>query len=639
MNAPADRAWLLFGDGVRSLSHEGFLRALRSEGRQITGPADAYERVVWVYRCVQLRTQLVGALSYIVRAGDTEIPFESLPFLLRQIEFALCLWGAAFVLKTRAGLQWLNPSTMRVVATSSGIAGFEQQSGGRSHRYRPQDIVYVRLPNPHDDLGPGIAPARVCLDAATLAWAANAYAQAFFTNGAIPAVLLTTENPMPPEEISRVRAAWERLFGGARQAHKTAVLAGGLKPTVIGSPAKDVVLADVLREARQQIAVAFGIPQTLLEDAANFATAREHVLSLYRETIIPEAELIRDELNEQFFSERGMEVEFVYGAIEALQQDEASKAAQLALLVERGIMSTDEAREQLGLESRAPAETPPGPEAERGLPQDALAELGRWRRKAKRGRYEFETRLLPDWVVRAARWRLENLPGDDPLASWVRAYDRGGAEDELQRALAATLRDLGEEIIEDIQAGRDPTPRLETMRERLGQALVPALTLIVVDALTAEAAAAGVEVPLEEMLSDAAQWAQQYTYDLVRGIQDTQVQHVQHVIAQLANGQIDADGARAMLEPLFGPVRAQMIAATEVTRATSQAVVMYQQALRERGFTTVRRWLTAEDERVCPICGALDHKTEDVWAQEFPDGPPAHVNCRCQVVLEWQRRR
>lgn len=639
----SDRLWLMQSGAVRAITHDEVMARLRDERELVSSPEAAYARVVWVYRCVQLRAQLIGAMPYtILDAAGREVAFPDMPWLLRHIEFALCLWGAAYLLKAKRNvLQWLNPQTVTVEADASGLKGFRQSVGGRVQRYQPDEIVYLALFHPSDDLGPGVAPAQACLDAAGLASAANLYAQSYFRNGAVPAVLLTTEMPLPEAEQNRLREAWERLFGGVRKAHRTAVMPPGIRPTVIGSSAKDAVLTPLLTEARQQIAVAFGIPQTLLEDAANFATAREHKLSLYRETIIPEAEFIRDGLNEQYFAPQGLELVFHYEQIEALQQDEASKAQQIAALVDRGIMSVAEAREQLGLKVKEqPAATSTEPlDAQRGLSGEVRAELARWRRKAKRGKTEFDSDVLPAWIMRAVRWRLEHVPGEDPLGAWLKAFDQGGAEQQVARAVREVLEAARPKVVARVARGEMPDEEIEGLREDLTQTLVPLLTNIVVDALTATAAEAGIELPLDEVLSDAAEWAAQYTYDLVRGISETERDICQKVVSQLANGQIDREGAEAMLEPIFGKVRAGMIAATEVTRATSQATLMYQRALEAQGLESVRRWLTAEDERVCPVCGALDHKTEDVWAAEYPDGPPAHVNCRCVAVLEWPRRR
>jgi hypothetical protein len=52
-----------------------------------------------------------------------------------------------------------------------------------------------------------------------------------------------------------------------------------------------------------------------------------------------------------------------------------------------------------------------------------------------------------------------------------------------------------------------------------------------------------------------------------------------------------------------------------------------------------KRWLTAEDERVCSVCASLDRQEKDLGDPfETPTGekihaPGAHPNCRCEIVL------
>ena len=50
------------------------------------------------------------------------------------------------------------------------------------------------------------------------------------------------------------------------------------------------------------------------------------------------------------------------------------------------------------------------------------------------------------------------------------------------------------------------------------------------------------------------------------------------------------------------------------------------------------RWLTQEDERVCPECGPLDGA---VWEDGAGPAPPLHVNCRClraPAYTKWRTR-
>ena len=104
----------------------------------------------------------------------------------------------------------------------------------------------------------------------------------------------------------------------------------------------------------------------------------------------------------------------------------------------------------------------------------------------------------------------------------------------------------------------------------------------------------------------------------------------------------------ARIAPLFGEKRARRIAVTEVTRIYAAG---NETAWKASGVVTGKRWMTAVDERVCPICGPL-HNTivgiDSSW--EFTPEmlavnpqlakalrsigtvfrlPPAHVGCRC----------
>jgi SPP1 gp7 family putative phage head morphogenesis protein len=68
--------------------------------------------------------------------------------------------------------------------------------------------------------------------------------------------------------------------------------------------------------------------------------------------------------------------------------------------------------------------------------------------------------------------------------------------------------------------------------------------------------------------------------------------------------------------------RMEMIARTEVLRAHNQGRIKFY------GEVGVRKleWMAMEDERMCPVCGALDGKVFDT--DSFPS-QPAHPHCRC----------
>jgi hypothetical protein len=84
---------------------------------------------------------------------------------------------------------------------------------------------------------------------------------------------------------------------------------------------------------------------------------------------------------------------------------------------------------------------------------------------------------------------------------------------------------------------------------------------------------------------------------------------------------------------LFAPDRAATIAVTELTSAVSNVEIAVANRAEELGIVQLATWVTAKDDRVCPICAPLDGLGERSWRIDFPSGPPAHINCRC--YLHW----
>ena len=96
---------------------------------------------------------------------------------------------------------------------------------------------------------------------------------------------------------------------------------------------------------------------------------------------------------------------------------------------------------------------------------------------------------------------------------------------------------------------------------------------------------------------------------------------------------------------------AEQIAVTELTRADALYSDALSSRLGEQGVPTQIRFLSSEDERVCPICYPADNKLKDqpintatggwngqTWGNRFGN-PPFHVRCRCTTVVEITTRR
>lgn len=122
----------------------------------------------------------------------------------------------------------------------------------------------------------------------------------------------------------------------------------------------------------------------------------------------------------------------------------------------------------------------------------------------------------------------------------------------------------------------------------------------------------------------AVEFAKKYQYTWIKDLTTTTRTQVQAAIANWIQSGAKLDALDAVLEPIFGTVRAQMIAATEVTRVFAQANM---DAWDSTGLVDSATWMTSQDDAVCPECEANDGM--DVGLGDTDAAPPAHPNCRC----------
>jgi SPP1 gp7 family putative phage head morphogenesis protein len=127
----------------------------------------------------------------------------------------------------------------------------------------------------------------------------------------------------------------------------------------------------------------------------------------------------------------------------------------------------------------------------------------------------------------------------------------------------------------------------------------------------------------------AAQWASQYSYQLVQGINTTTQARLQQAVDDWFKERTTIGDLQQELAPIFGGKRAQLIAQTETTRAAYEGS---KQGYQESGVVSQVEWVTVNDERVCPQCGPLDG-TRAALGGTFDGGgtPPLHPGCRCFV--------
>jgi len=613
--------------------------------------------VPWLSRCIQIRADAVASMPFEILRGETSVAWplqDRIEALLYRTEAALITYGQAYWLKDKGGpggrvlrdLRYIAPGTITPkYDRARGLVGFERSVDNRKITLEVDDLIYFWTPNESAEVGPGKPLAMSALLASKSAKSTLEFLDSFFTRGAIPATILSVEGNPGKTELKRLEAWWKRLLRGLQSAWEAVAVRASVKPQTVGYPLSELDIGPIMEEMRREIAVSLGVPQTLLEDASNYATAKEHRKSLYDETIVPECERIANVINEQLLGPLGLRLRFKPEELEIYQQDEAQKAQAIVNLVNAGIMDLPEAREQMNLEPReSEVRAEAGQQTEKVRSDVSLElrrELRRWRDKAKRrGKVvEFKSEIIPGALGGLIESALKELGPED---AWAFLKAPEPARDEAERALLRAVQDvLGKQVALFLRAVMNKASDAELERlasglsAELKAALAPVLAKIVFEQALRIALEVGVDFDTAVINEAALAWAREYSGTMVKGVTETTLKMVRKAIAQFVEtpGMTEGD-VEKLLEPAFGKARAQMISVTETTRAYSNATNHYRAMFEdELGLHMTRVWRTRHDELVCPICGPLNDQPEAVWVDRFPDGPPAHVNCRCWTVL------
>lgn len=229
-------------------------------------------------------------------------------------------------------------------------------------------------------------------------------------------------------------------------------------------------------------------------------------------------------------------------------------------------------------------------------------------------------------------------------------------ESDLQAELEGILKQYRLIMADYVKRGKDiPQKVYDALAEDMRAVLEAHVKKVYIDssveAQTALDKLAPIAINWSTPNVNAANWARQYTFDLVRGLEDTTIAQVKLNIASLQKDVSDFFGKPTTLGELRGqigryipdwtdrlghvwstPVRAEMIAVTETTRASVQGQLNSVKFLKDDyGIDMVSVWQTANDEKVCEICGPNNGKRE---GEGWTDPPPAHPNCRCGISSE-----
>ena len=301
-------------------------------------------------------------LALLDRPNETE---SGIRFTEKVFSFYL-LAGNSYVVRVKGldslppqYLYTLRPDRMKIVpgSPSNPIAFYEYSVGGSAPtRFKPADILHLMEFNPLDDWY-GLSKLRVVAREIDILNESMEWNKRLLQNDMRPSGVLNFKQDLTPEQRDALRRQIEGGHVGASGAGRFLITEGEASWEQMSTSPKDMDWTQSQLRTLRSVCAALGVDPSLCGDSeySTYSNKREARRGLYLETILPLADIWRDELNAWLVPSfgDGLRLDYDRDAIEEIQEDRGAKYTYLATA---DWLKVNEKREATGYDELTPEE-------------------------------------------------------------------------------------------------------------------------------------------------------------------------------------------------------------------------------------------------------------------------------------------
>ena len=202
------------------------------------------------------------------------------------------------------GLIPLNPAHVQVKRTPSKALVYVLNVNGSRVGLRPDQVLHLK--GPSKDGVWGLNPIQLHADGIGVAKAAETFGAGFFRRGAQPPAVLEHPGNLSNEAAARLRESWEKTYGGAENAFKTAILEEGMKLSSKSISQEAAQYIETRRFQIIEICRMYGVPPHKVYDLerATFSNIEHQAIEVDQDTIQPIVTQAELELQRKLLLER-----------------------------------------------------------------------------------------------------------------------------------------------------------------------------------------------------------------------------------------------------------------------------------------------------------------------------------------------
>ncbi len=269
--------------------------------------------------------------------------FQDINTFKRNLVTDFILDGNIFVYFDGVHLYHLPSSKVAIHASRDTFV--ERYTFSQEIDYSPKEIIHIKE-NSFYSIYRGVPRLSPALRTMQLMAAMRKFQDNFFKNGAVPGLVLKSPNTLSEKIKERMIQSWGARYKPEAGGRRPLILDGGIEvDNLTNVNFKELDFQSAIAENEKIILKALGVPPIML-DSGNNANIRPNMRLYYLETILPIVRKINFAF-ERFF---GFTIKEDVTDIPALQPELRDQSQYYTALVNGGIISPNEAREQLGFD-------------------------------------------------------------------------------------------------------------------------------------------------------------------------------------------------------------------------------------------------------------------------------------------------
>ncbi|MFF4777548.1 phage portal protein [Microtetraspora fusca] len=365
----ADEHKIVFAEYAAGLAAAGLSSTYRPRPWPVErAVAEAYERLVYVYKAVEAIAGNAARLPFVMKDGEDVVedhplyrilnkqanPIETgRQFRKRLAAQVLLSKRGAFVEVTRSRggdvvrMDLLPPGrTFPVPGTGQDLISHYEviRADGSRQPIPVENVRWFREPHPVDPFS-GVTPLEAAGLSVELDFFSRLYNVAFLKNDARPGGVLAINGEMDPDDMDRI----ESKFGkGAAEAGKMTVIAGDVSYVDLATRPRDMAYETTSQTAKTEILTAFGVPESVIGYAAErtYSNADAELYAFWTITMPVMLDLLATGFDDD--SSDDLLPGFDVSGVEVLQRAEKARREEARSEYDMGLITIDEYREVAG---------------------------------------------------------------------------------------------------------------------------------------------------------------------------------------------------------------------------------------------------------------------------------------------------